>query len=187
MEIGKKGRQPLRFPPGEQPDHWNPNPESPDHRFALGRVLTPTRSQNPLVVIAMNPSYADHSESDKTVNTVIAASSMLGHDGWIMLNLYPERATNSRHLRDFDASLWAQNWTAIEQVLDTFGVSEVLGAWGNPQHRTIRQAKTSMLAALTARGASVYYFGDPTAQGNPRHPTPRGTPWNVIGDKSYVL
>jgi hypothetical protein len=76
--------QKYQFPPGQAPDFWNPIPESPNHRFALGRVHTPAVSLNPLVVIAMNPSYASSSESDRTVNRVIEASSQLGHDGWLV-------------------------------------------------------------------------------------------------------
>ena len=170
-----------------QPDYWNPNPEHPHHRFALGRVFTSVRAQNPRVVMAMNPSYANHKESDRTVNTVIAASSTLGHDGWIMLNLYPERATKPSNLHAFDPTLWAQNWAEIDGVLNAFGVDEVLGAWGDPPNATIRQAKWETLAALKSRGTGVYYYGDLTVAGNPRHTTPRGTPWNVVGSKSYLL
>lgn len=180
-------RKSLTFPPGESPDYWNPNPEHNDHRFALGRVLTPTRAQNPLVVIAMNPSYADHSKSDKTVNTVIAASSQLGHDGWLMLNLYPERATSPSNLKPFDSTLWAQNWAEIDGVLNTFGVDEVLGAWGDPPNATIREAQVQTLAALRARRTRVYYFGTLNKSGAPPHPTPHGPPWQVSGPKQYLI
>jgi len=180
------GRNPLKFQPGEEPDYWIPKPEHPHHRFVLGRVLNPTTSQDPLVVIAMNPSYADHSESDRTVNTVIAASSALGHDGWIMLNLYPERATKPQNLKSFDAALWAQNWSAIENVLDTFGLTEVFGAWGDPSHSTIREAKRLTLAAFKTRGTRVYYFKELNATGNPRHPTPRNAEWPISGPRKFL-
>jgi hypothetical protein len=182
-----KAKQLLLFPSGEQPDYWAPNPEHLDHRFALGRVGSPPSAQNPLVVIAMNPSYADASQADKTVNTVIAASSQLGHDGWIMLNLYPERATKPANLKAFDKALWAKNWAAVEDVLDTFAVSEVLSAWGDPPNPTIRAARKHMLAALRARGTRAYYFGDLNKSGSPPHPTPRGTPWSVTGSKTYLI
>lgn len=182
-----RSRQPLEFPTGEEPDYWNPNPEHPDYRFALGRVLTPLKSQNPLVAIAMNPSYASALESDRTVNTVIAASSTLGHDGWIMLNLYPERATKPRNLTAFDSTLWGQNWAAIEQVLTDFSVSEVLGAWGDPPHPTIRKARRETLAAFKARGTRVYHYGDLNRSRNPKHPTPRGPAWDLSGAKGYLV
>jgi len=179
-------RQRHFFPAGQAPDYWNPNPELGDRRFALGRVLTPSVSLNPLVVLAMNPSYANHAESDRTVNKVISASSQLGHDGWLMLNLYPERKTLPTKLTSFDAGLWAQNWALIEDLLDSFKVTEVLGAWGNPPHPTIREARTQMLQALAGRGTRVYYFGKLTEAGSPRHPTPRGTPWDPSGAKRYL-
>ena len=182
-----KPRRPLAFPTGEEPDYWSPDPEHPDHRFALGRVGSPPSAQNPLVVIAMNPSYANASQADTTVNNVIAASSQLGHDGWIMLNLYPERATKPADLTPLDVDLWAQNWAAIEHVLDTFAVTEVLGAWGNPRNQTIRDSRSMTLDALTKRGTRVYYFGELTTQNEPRHPTPRGPRWDVSGLKSYLI
>ncbi|WP_161494061.1 DUF1643 domain-containing protein [Microcella alkaliphila] len=177
----------MAFPAGEEPDYWNPNPEDPNFRFALGRVLTPTTSQNPLVVLAMNPSYADVSESDRTVNTVIAASSQFGHDGWIMLNLYPERATRPRKLAAFDVKLWAQNWAVIDDVLNTFGVDEVLGAWGDPPNATIREAQRRTLSALRARGTRVYYFGKLNKSGAPPHPTPRGPQLQFSGPRLYLI
>lgn len=135
----------------------------------------------------MNPSYANHSESDKTVNTVIAVSSQLGHDGWLMLNLYPERATSPSNLKPFNAALWAQNWAVINDVLNTFGVDEVLGAWGDPPIATMKEAQSRTLAALRARGTRVYYFGKLNKTGAPPHPTPHGPPWQVSGPKQYLI
>jgi hypothetical protein len=180
-------KQQYKFPTGEAPDYWNPNPEDPEHRFALGRVLTPSVSLNPLLVIGMNPSYADHSESDRTVNTVIAASSRLGHDGWLMLNLYPERQTKPSDLSAFDAGLWATNLAVIEEVLDTFKATEVMGAWGNAPNPTIREALKRTSIALQARGTRVYYFGALTTSNSPRHPAPRGAIWDISGPKRYLI
>ncbi len=177
----------TEYQPGQEPDYWDPDPEVAGHRFALGRIGGASAAQNPLIVIAMNPSHADHMESDRTVNRVIAASSQLGHDGWLMLNLYPERQTRSSELTDFDPGLWAENWAAIEGIFERFAVTEVFGAWGNPQHATIRESLKRTLAALSSRGTRVYYFGDLTKSGWPRHPMPRNTPWEPSGSKRYLI
>lgn len=183
-------RSPLRYPPGQQPDLWRPDPEHPDHRFVLGRVgggvTGAAPAANPLVTVAMNPSYADCSEADRTVLRLVAASEALGHDGWILLNLYPERATSPRDLRPFDEGLWRANLAAIDEVLQRFGVREVLGAWGNPPTATIRRARALLVPALAERGVRVFCFGELTAQGEPRHPMQRTSAWRVDGERRYL-
>lgn len=180
-------RPSAAYPPGEEPDYWDPNPEVIGHRYALGRLGGSPPTRNPLIVVAMNPSHADHTQSDRTVNKIIGASAKLGHDGWLMLNLYPERKTRPSDLSDFDPGLWAENWAVVDALLERFAATEVLGAWGNPQHATIREALKRTLGALRARGTRVYYFGDLTSSGWPRHPTPRNTPWSSSGQKRYLI
>ena len=187
LDLFRVGWQGLKFPLGQTPDFWDPDPEMGDRRYALGHVATPVVSRNPLIVLGMNPSDANHATSDRTVNTIIAASSTLGHDGWLMLNLYPERATSPRDLKTFNKGLWLENWAVIDSQLDRFGATEVLGAWGNPPNATIKKAAAMTLEALRAKVVRVYYFGSPTAAGSPRHSAPRGPKWEVSGTKNWLL
>lgn len=82
------------YPLGEEPNYIIPS-EYDDCRFALGRI-----GASPLVVICMNPSAAREESSDMTINKIIHASKVLGNDGWIVFNLYPERATNATDIRE---------------------------------------------------------------------------------------
>ncbi|MGE3193507.1 MAG: DUF1643 domain-containing protein [Microbacteriaceae bacterium] len=166
----------MDYPPGLAADYWNPFPSEPTHRFALGR-----RGSKPLVALAMNPSHADESRSDRTINRLAEASVTLKYDGWLMLNLYPERSPSPRGLGPFDRSLSDANCVAIIDELSANGVSNVLGAWGNPPHPTIRMAKVEVLKALKGAGIGVFYFGTKTLLGNPRHPNPRARPWDISG------
>ena len=134
----------------------------------------------------MNPSYADEQVADKTVNRIIRASVEHGYSGWIMLNLYPERATKPKDLQPYDANLSAANCAAIAEILVEHGVTEILGAWGGLAHATIRRAKKDVLAQLVTLGVRLFSFDTPTSGGEPRHPTPRTGPLPMLGPKRYL-
>ena len=174
---------PYAYPPGQEPTFWDPDPPAPEYRFALGRATPSTTSALPLIAIRMNPSYADQSNSDKTVNRIIGASVDLGYAGWVILNLYPERATSPKNLTPYDAALSIANCAAIERVLTAYSATEVLGAWGNHPNSTIRLAKIDVRTALLRLGVRVFHLDDLTTKNEPRHPTPRGRPLPLAGPK----
>ncbi|GAA1504972.1 hypothetical protein BJ978_002482 [Agromyces terreus] len=176
----------IEYPKGHEPDFWSPTLEVQSHRFALGNTARASAGDPPLIAICMNPSYAMSSEADKTVNRLIQASIDNGHPGWVMLNLYPERATNSAHLTAYDAELSAANCAAIERVLRQYRVSEVLGAWGQLRHRTLRRAKKDVLDLLERLGVGLFTFDGLTASSDPRHPMPRGKPLLMTGDQRFL-
>jgi hypothetical protein len=176
----------LDFPAGQEPDLWQPDPEEQTHRFVLGNVSRASIVDPPLIAICMNPSRADRTQSDKTVNRLIEASTDNGYPGWIMLNLYPQRATKPSDLSPFDSGLSAANCAAIEQTLLRFQVVEVLGAWGGQSHKTLRQAKPSVLDTLDRLGVRLYMWDGLTKTGNPFHPTPRRSPLLMQGTKRYL-
>ena len=175
----------MNYLPGYEPTFWTPDPSERTHRFALGSIpSSPTGP--PLVTIGMNPSYADERVADRTVDRIIRASIEHGHSGWVMLNLYPERATKPKDLGSYDRALSAANCAAIGAVLAQHGVTEVLGAWGGIAHPTIRSAKADVLAALGSHGIRLFSLDPPTADGEPRHPTPRTGPLPMRGPKRYL-
>lgn len=176
----------MKYPAGQEPTFWVPDPGERTHRFALGCTASSQRGGGPLVTIGMNPSYADDLVADKTVNRVIRVSIERGYSGWIMLNLYPERATKPKDLRPYDAELSAANCSSIAEVVETHGVTEVLGAWGGLTHATIRRAKRDVLEQLSSRGVRLFSFDPPTAGDEPRHPTPRTGPLPMLGPKRYL-
>lgn len=176
----------FTYPPGHEPDFWDPVLPVKEHRFALGRVALVSPGKPPLVVLGMNPSYADDQRSDKTINRIIEASVHHGYSGWVMLNLYPERATSPDNLAPFDQQLSTSNCNAMEAVLTRFGVTAVLGAWGNPPNQTIRAARKDVLSTLKRLNVQVFSFDALTAEGHPRHPTPRGGRLLMTGPKHYL-
>lgn len=177
----------IAYPVGQEPDFWDPVPGHPGHRFALGRISGSTPAAPPLIAIGMNPSHAREDQSDKTINRLIKASTDLdSYSGWLMLNLYPERWPKPSALSEYDPELSAANCEAIERVLLHCGATEVLGAWGNIPHRTLKLARVDVLALLNRMGVRMFTLDPLTALGNPRHPHPPGRPLPMLGPKQYI-
>lgn len=112
----------LQYRKGQEPDFWSPDPEEQSHRFALGNVSRTSTGAPPLIALCMNPSAANRAQADRTVNRVVQASIDNGCAGWVMLNLYPERATNPTDLSPYDTGLSSANCQAIELVVTRFAV-----------------------------------------------------------------
>lgn len=180
-------RRALAYPAGHEPDFWDPNPASSAHRFALGNTARASISDPPFTAICMNPSYADHTQTDKTVNRIIQASLDNGRPGWVVLNLYPERATDPSCLEPYDSGLSAANCAAIEHVLSKYCATEALAAWGGLKSPTLRSAKTDVLDTLDRLGVRLFMFDGLTDGGEPFHPTPRRAPLQMKGDKRYLV
>jgi len=176
----------ITYPTGQEPDFWEPDPAESSHRFALGNVSRTSTGAPPLIAIGMNPSHATEHEADRTVNRVIEASAYHGYAGWLMLNLYPERSPKPSRLSDYDVRLSALNCAAIERALLRHGVTEVLGAWGNMPHQTLRRANLDVQALLDLMDVKVFTWDPLTKRGNPPHPSPPGRPLPMLGPKVYM-
>ncbi len=176
----------IAYLAGHEPDFWEPDPGVSSHRFALGSASKSSTSASLLIAIGMNPSHAREDRADRTVNRLIEASVSHGYAGWVMLNLYPQRSPNPSKLSAYDPALSRMNCIAIERVLVQHGATEVLGAWGNMPHATLKRAKADVQAMLDRMGVRVFTWDPPTKQGNPRHPSPPGRPLAMLGPKQYL-
>lgn len=158
----------LKYPKGKEPDYILPI-DYGRYRYALGKI-----GMNPLVVICMNPSAAKEDFSDMTINRIIKASEILNHDGWIVFNLYPERATDARNLEEYSVNVGRDNIEIIRKFLIKHSIDEVWGAWGNTNGiGTLKVAREGILNMLGEINVRVYYFGTLSKEGNPRHPLQR--------------
>ena len=164
----KVTKKQLSYPQGEEPTLCTPKGYNNDYRFLLGR-----EGENPLVVIGMNPSAANEKYSDRTVNRIILASNKLKYKGWIVANIYPERATNSRELSNFNPTRSRENIKAILDFLCKNNIKEVWGAWGNLNHPSLKEGKRLLLSSFKKHGIEVYSFAKLTKRGEPVHPLNR--------------
>lgn len=163
-----------KYPLGEEPDLCVPAKHNEYHRFLLGRV-----GSNPLVAVCMNPSAANEEYSDRTINRIINASKKLGYDGWIVANVYPERATNASDLDDFNPKLSEENIRLIMEFLLDNGINEVWGAWGNLGQPSLVEGRDQLLAVFKQNNIRVYSFAPLTKWRQPVHPLNRSVKQNI--------
>ena len=64
-----------------------------EDRFVLGEM-----GLRPLICFGINPSTAVPEKLDRTLSRVKNESMIRKFDGWIMLNIYPQRATDPRKM-----------------------------------------------------------------------------------------
>lgn len=170
------------YPVGEAPNLCIPQYYNKYNRFLLGRL-----GKRPLVAICMNPSAANEEYSDRTINRIIGASQKLECDGWIVANIYPERATNASELDEFNLELATENVRLIINFLLEHGINEVWGAWGNLGHPSLQRGKKLLLSAFKQNDIRVYSFAPLTKWGQPKHPLNRSVKQNFsLSNKIYI-
>jgi hypothetical protein len=143
-------------------------------RFLLGEKGT-----KPLVVVGVNPSTATDKEFDQTIKKIRGFSERKGFNGWLMINLYPQRTTDPRKLhRTLSDGEHRANLKAIKSAITTHDIKKptVWAAWGGEVLR--RGFLCSCLAdvadALAVPGAKWVHIGTLTKDGHPRHPARLG-------------
>lgn len=130
--------------------------------------------KNPLIVFGVNPSTADDQKPDATMRKVMGFASRHGYDGFIMLNIYPQRATNIDNLpNEICEDIHFQNLKTIEQILSQIICPNILMAYGNPINTKsyLRNCLKDILNVLQPLNAEYFQLGELTRYGNPRHPS----------------
>ncbi|MBE7033199.1 MAG: DUF1643 domain-containing protein [Ruminococcaceae bacterium] len=106
------------------------NDLSNKHRFLLGE-----KGKKVLFCMGINPSYAEPTtlgKIDPTIRKVKAISSANGFDGWVMINVYPERNTKFRNLSKVgNPTIHKENLKNIHQILSQCEDIQIWVAFGN--------------------------------------------------------
>lgn len=127
-----------------------------------------------LFVIGLNPSTATQEKSDSTVAKVEEVARLNGYSGFVMLNLYPVRATDYNDLPNV-ANLQSveRNISAISDMVGATPMPTIWAAWGEPVMKKsfFREAVASLAEELKSFDPHWVKFGDWTANGHPRHPS----------------
>lgn len=67
----------------------------------------------------------------RSVQRIINYNSSL-YDGWILVNLYPQRATKTDQLHHhLDSSIHKKNLLVIDDILNKYEIEDIWAAWGN--------------------------------------------------------
>ena len=138
-------------------------------RFVLGE-----KGDNPLICVGVNPSTATPEKLDPTLRLVKGWANRLGYDGWIMLNLYPQRATNPNdlHVEYYNADIYFENLKQIESVLLGNMGGTVWAAWGTliGKRAYLPDALIYLNELFKGFGCKVISIGKLSNAGHPHHP-----------------
>ena len=142
-----------------------------EYRYILGE-----RGGNPLICIGINPSTAEPDNLDNTLKSVARIASFNGYDGWMMFNVYAQRATDPDDMdRVFNADLHKENMKAFEYVLSNVenGIRPaVWAAWGTiiEKRGYLRDCVLDMVEIGKRYGAQWLSAGKCSKAGHPHHP-----------------
>lgn len=94
------------------------------------RYILGIDGEKPLVCIGINPSTTEPEKLDNTVKSVERIARYNGYDSWIMINIYPQIATDPNDLTQVrDYSLYCKNISSIEDIFKKID-PDIWAAWG---------------------------------------------------------
>ena len=138
-------------------------------RFALGEL-----GKYPLIAFGVNCSTATDQKLDTTVTKVKRFAELKGFEGWLMLNLSPQRATNPEDMHEDLRLDWHQaNLATIEKYLSQIHKPTIWAAWGQTiEVRSYLRDSLADIVAVTDMFRSRWVrAGKLTKSGHPRHPS----------------
>ena len=134
-------------------------------RFILGES-----GANPIICFGINPSTANDIKYDPTILKIRKIASENNCDSWVMLNLYPQRATNPNDMhKKADNDLKIKNYEVIRSVFNIYSNALTLASWGNAieKRKYLKDCLKEILAIAPDR--KWVCRGKLTVKGNPRH------------------
>ncbi len=139
-----------------------------------GRDILGEQWQNPLFCFGVNPSTAEPSNLDPTLRIVKNWSNRLGYDGWVMVNIYPQRATNPNDLHGMPVNwLHRQNKRLIYGYLGSGHISQrtIWAAWGTLiEKRTYLRDCLRGIIEDSVINHNWITIGKKSKDGHPHHP-----------------
>jgi len=130
-----------------------------------------------LFVIGVNPSTADSSTSDPTMDSILRFinGSQSGFDALVMLNVSPQRATNPGDMnRVQDEEKFNKSLEVIKSLCSRYPDAPVLLAYGNNiGTKTYLRNNLKQIYSILKGNREWLHIGGTnglTKQGHPRHP-----------------
>ena len=141
-----------------------------NHRFALEQP-----GKKALIVIGVNPSTADESKPDPTMQSVLRFVNAYGYDGYVMLNLSSERRTMPNDLStSIDLNMHRKNMKVVDEMGKKYPRADILLAFGNNIERRmyLQSFFYEIYRRLSPRKKWLCIGGEKclTKYGHPRHP-----------------
>ncbi len=137
-------------------------------RYVLG-----IKGKNPLICIGINPSIAEPDKLDNTLRSVKRISVLNNFDGWVMLNIYPQRSTDPEKIHiKCDNRIHDRNCMIIENLLKQSTQKSIWAAWGNniENRPFLYQCLRDIYNITKVHQCNWIIFGKITKRGHPHHP-----------------
>lgn len=138
------------------------------------RYSLTNKGDNTLIVFGINPSTADKNKPDPTMRRVMGFAERYGFDSFVMLNVYPLRATNPAALpQECDAAIHTANIREIVSVVSSHPEASILLAYsGNINSRKyLRPCLRDIIDALKPYNPKYFQIGTAlNRDGSPKHP-----------------
>lgn len=139
-----------------------------EHREVLGTV-----GSSPLIVIGVNPSTAEPNHLDQTLKSVERISKANGFDSFIMLNLYPQRATNPNDMNLVCNEEYRKlNVKEFEKIIKEISNPVVWCAWGTliEKRDYLKECLNDLVKIGNRFSATWMCAGSVSKKGHPHHP-----------------
>jgi hypothetical protein len=120
----------------------------------------------------VNPSTAKPNDLDPTVASVARFARDHGYDGWLMFNLYPQRATNPDKMhKHFQKKIHQKNVDVIEKLTNELS-ADIWCAWGTliEKRPYLSRCLNDIYEVLSGNNCSYFKRGRISKAGHPHHP-----------------
>lgn len=161
------------------------NDKDNDVRYILG-----TKGQNTLLCFGINPSTAEPDKLDNTLKSVERIALNNGYDSWIMMNVYPQRATNPSDMHgEIDEEIHFNNLKYIEELLEQTNIT-IWAAWGTLINKRayLKSCLQDIVRLSDHAGVEWVNVGKRTKDGHPHHPLylAQKSPIESFNIKEYI-
>lgn len=161
------------------------NNEDDTSRYVLGEIGTKN-----LICIGINPSTATPESLDNTLKKVQKFASNKGYDGWIMLNVYPQRATNPKCIHtEINDSIHQENLKQIQLLIQEYPNFDVWASWGTLINKRPFLKKCLVdVAEVLGSDRNWLHLNELTKKGHPKHPLylPYESEFNKFDITNYI-
>ncbi len=143
------------------------NPED-TVRYVLGE-----KGVRIVACIGINPSTARPNTLDNTLRSVKRIAQFNGYDGWVMYNVYPQRATDPNHLHsEMDSGLQQKNNMIINQSIQDLGIDTIWMAYGDliESRDYLPYCMICLFEHLKHFDVKWKTIGETIQKGHPKHP-----------------
>ncbi len=143
------------------------NDENNKIRYILG-----TKWKKTVMCFWINPSTAEPENLDNTVKSVERLSISNGYDSWIMMNIYPQRATDPNNMhKNINPTIHEENLRCIKEIIQEQKI-DIWWAWWNliEKRRYLKNCLKDIYNLTYDYNCHWISIWQKTKQGHPHHP-----------------